>query len=166
MKLFSYIIRMKEIIKEYPLDNRYKVSNMGYVIGVKGYKLKPFIDKSNRSIVYTGRKDRYLHQIIAETFLNHTPCGYKVIVDHIDNNPQNNRLDNLQLISHRENLSKDKKNKTSKFTGVSKDSKINRYRTQVCLGGKVHYLGSYKAEDEAYIAYIDALYEYNEFIKQ
>lgn len=157
---------MKEIIKEYPLDKRYKVSNMGYVIGVKGYKLKPFIDKFNRSTVYAVKKDRYLHQIIAETFLNHTPCGHKIVVDHIDNNPQNNRLDNLQLISHRENLLKDKKNKTSKYRGVSKDYKTSRYRTQVCLGGKTYYLGLYNTEDEAYIAYIDALYEYKEFINE
>ena len=157
---------MKEIIKEYPSDKRYKVSNKGYVIGVKGAKLKPFIDNHNRSIVTIKSKKKYLHQLIAETFLNHIPCGHKIVVDHIDNNPKNNRLDNLQLISHRENCSKDKRNKTSKYRGLSIDYKLDKYRSQVCLGGKIYYLGLYNTEEEAYIAYIDALYEYNEYINE
>lgn len=155
---------MKEIIKEYPLDKRYKVSNMGYVIGVKGNKLKPFIDKQNRSVISVGSKNRYLHQLVAETFLNHTPCGHKIVVDHIDNNSQNNKVDNLQLISHRENCSKDKKDKTSKYTGVYKSGAI--YRSQVCLGGKVYSLGSYKTEISAYEAKLDALSEYSKFLEE
>lgn len=163
--ILSYIHFMKEIIKSYPRNKYYKVSNYGYVIGAKGNKLKPFIDKSNRSIVKISSKNRYIHQIIAETFLNHTPCGHEIVVDHIDNNPQNNNVKNLQLISHRENCSKDKKNKTSKYRGVSL-TKDGRWRTNVCLGSKVHYLGSYRTEEDAYIAYIDALYEYEQYINE
>ena len=150
---------MKEIYREYPLDIRYKVSNLGNVKGVKGNKMKSFIDVSNRPVVKVNRNNKYVHQMVAETFLNHIPCGHKVVVDHIDNNPQNNSLNNLQLTTHRNNLTKDKKNKTSKYSGVSL-TKNNKWRTNVCLGGKVHYLGSYKTEEEAHIAYIDALYEY------
>ena len=49
---------------------------------------------------------------------------HKLVVDHINNDPLDNRLENLQLISHRYNLSKDKKGGSSKFTGVSWDKRV------------------------------------------
>jgi len=156
---------MEEIYKDYPLDKRYKVSNLGNVIGAKGKVLKGWVDKNNYRWLTVNYSNIKVHQMVAETFLNHTRCGHKIIVDHIDNNPQNNKLENLQLTTHRNNLTKDKKNKTSKYTGVSL-TKDGKWRTNVCLGGKVHYLGSYNTEEEAYIAYIDALYEYNQYINE
>jgi len=149
---------MKEIWKEYPQDNRYKVSSLGRFKGIKGQILNQYIDKYGYFAVGLGKQKMRSHLFIAETFLNHIRCGTKVVVDHIDNNPQNNNVENLQLISHRKNLLKDKKEKTSIYEGVSLDGKI--YRSQVCLCGKVYYLGTYKTEEEANIAYIDALYEY------
>ena len=150
---------MKEIFKDYPHDERYKISNLGNVIGAKGYLLKPFIDRKNYSTVTIKGNKVKVHHLVAETFLGHVRCGHKIVVDHIDNNPQNNNLDNLQITTHRHNLSKDKKNKTSYLSGVSL-SKSNKYVTQVCLNSKVYYLGEYKTEQDAHIAYIDALYEY------
>ena len=114
---------MKEVWKDYPQDKRYKVSNKGNVIGARGFILKPFIDNKNRSIVKISSKNKYVHQMVAETFLNHKPCGHKIVVDHIDNNTQNNNVENLQLVSHRENSTKDRRNKTSKYAGVS----LNEY---------------------------------------
>ena len=153
---------MKEVWKDYPHDKRYKVSSYGRFKGVKGQILKQHIDRFGYPVVGLGRYKMRSHLFIAETFLGHTRCGHKVIVDHIDNNPSNNRLDNLQLTTHRENLSKDKKRKTSKYTGVSVNGK--KYRSQVCLVGKVYFLGLYNTEIEAYEAKLDALKEYHEFI--
>ena len=48
------------------------------------------------------RKKVLIHRIVAETFIknpNHLPE-----VDHIDNNPQNNRVENLQWITRKGNL--------------------------------------------------------------
>ena len=159
---------MREIYKEYPFDKRYKVSNMGNVKGISGKLLKLQKDKSGRKRVSISSIDVYVHQAVAETFLNHNRCGHRIVVDHIDNNPSNNRLDNLQLISHRENLLKDKKNKTSKLRGVSIDSCSNslKYRSQVMLGKKMYYLGLFNSQQEAYTAYLDALNEYDKFINE
>ena len=156
---------MKEIYKEYPYDKRYKVSNKGNVIGVKGYVLKQYVDSKGYPMVNIGKKSIRTHLPVAETWLNHVRCGHKIVVDHIDNNPQNNNLDNLQLVEHRINCSKDKKDKTSKHTGVSL-TKSGKYRTNVCLGGKVYSLGSYNTEIESYHAYLDALNEYNKFLAE
>jgi len=155
---------MKEIWKEYPYDKRYKVSSKGRFKGLKGQILKQYIDKSGYPMTHLGKYKMRSHLFIAETFLGHVRCGHKVVVDHIDNNPQNNRVDNLQLVTHRVNCSKDKKDKTSKYTGVYFDE--NKYRAQACLGGKTYFLGKYDTEEEAYIARIDALHEYNEYINE
>jgi len=69
-----------------------------------------------------------VHKLVAIHFLNHNPCGYKVVVDHIDGNPLNNHVNNLRLVSSRENinLGYDKKNTTSKYRGVHLNSKSNK----------------------------------------
>jgi len=92
-----------------------------------------------------------VHQLVAMAFLNHIPCGHKTVVDHIDNNKLNNRADNLQLISQRENCCKDSKNKQSQYTGVYKRND-NNWWSMIMIGGKQKYLGTFKTELEAYQA--------------
>ena len=45
-----------------------------------------------------------LHSMLYAWYKGEVPAGYDV--DHIDNNPLNNDLDNLQLLTHQENLRK------------------------------------------------------------
>lgn len=96
-----------------------------------------------------------IHKLMAITFLDHNPCGHKIVIDHINNNPSDNRLENIQLIKNRENLSKDKIG-SSKFTGVIVSKKGYIY-SQINLNGKQYHLGSFKSEDEAYAKYKEAL---------
>ena len=61
-----------------------------------------------------------VHVFVAMAFLNHVPCGHKIVVDHKKNeNSLDNSIFNLQIITHRENDSKDSKNKTG-HVGVVK----------------------------------------------
>ena len=113
-------------------------------------------------------KNIRIHQLVAMSFLGHTPCGHKLVVDHIDNNPLNNNVENLQLITNRENLSKDKKGGTSKYVGVFYSGKgINKWKASTSVYGKVIGLGSFDSELRASIAYnfalaqLDKLKEYN-----
>lgn len=48
------------------------------------------------------RKVLYVHRIIAETFLEND--SNRNTVDHIDENKKNNKLNNLQWCSHKENI--------------------------------------------------------------
>ena len=43
-----------------------------------------------------------LHNVIYAWYKGEVPLGYDI--DHIDNNPFNNNLDNLELVTHEENL--------------------------------------------------------------
>jgi hypothetical protein len=122
--------------------------------------------KVNDYNLYTLYKDkkakRYLaHQLVAMSFLNHAPCNNKLVVDHIDNNPLNNHFLNLQLISNRLNLSKDKKNKTSKYTGVTLYRDSKRWISSIRINGKSKHIGIFDCELKAHYAYQQALKEDN-----
>ena len=89
---------------------------------------------------------------MAIAFLNHKPCGHKLVVDHINNISTNDKLYNLQVITHRLNVTKDRKG-TSKYPGVFWDKTRNKWTSYLKLNNKNIYLGSYKNEQEAAQAY-------------
>ena len=153
-------------------EDCYKVSNFGRVkslsrlvgLGTKSERItnERILSEGLSSGYYTvslfNRKKRrtyQVHQLVAIAFLNHTPNGNKLVVDHIDNNPLNNRLDNLQVITQRENLSKDRVNKISRYTGVKKNKK--GWVARIWLKGEQIYLGYFKCELAAAVAYQKAL---------
>jgi hypothetical protein len=102
-----------------------------------------------------------VHTLVAMTFLNYTRCGMKEIIDHIDNNKLNNRVDNLQVTTQRHNSSKDKKNKTSKYTGVSFDKSKRRWVSVIFVQNKAKNMGRFKCEFAAHVAYLKELKRIN-----
>lgn len=164
----------KEIWKDIPnYEGYYQVSNIGRVKSlerkVKG-KGERLISEKILKPYYTGggydavalmkngiKKTSQIHKLVAIAFLGHKPCGHNQVVDHIDNNKLNNRLDNLQLTTQRHNLSKDRKGGTSKYTGVSWDRNANKWVAKIRLNGKNNHLGLFENEIEASKAYQDRL---------
>ena len=116
-------------------------------IDSQGY---PYVNLSD----YKKQKTFRVHQLVAVAFLNHTPDKHKgLVIDHIDNNKLNNMTTNLQLITNKKNTSKDRKNKTSKYTGVSWHKQSNKWLAQFRENGSVKYLGTFESEEEAKDAY-------------
>ena len=152
-------------------EGRYEVSNFGNVKSLqrvilrsdgKKITIKERLLKCCKNncgylvacLLKEGRQKQFqVHQLVAISFLNHTPNGNKIVVDHIDNNPLNNNLDNLQLISNRENLSKDKKGGHSKHIGVTWDYNAKKWRSSIYVNGKAKYLGIFIDELKAANAY-------------
>lgn len=136
-----------------------RVDSMGRVVNEKIRKLS--INNNGYSKVTlnkNGNKKSYLiHQLVAITFLGHVPCGYNKVVDHIDNNPLNNHVSNLQLIAQRLNCSKDKKYGVSKYIGVHRSR--NKWRAQIRIDGKICHLGLFIDELQAAQAYQNKLNE-------
>ena len=154
----------QEVFKPIPgYEGIYEVSNLGNVKSYHIYKDGKLLrNRINRgyyrvNLYRDKRITRSVHQLVAEAFLNHKPNGYKLIVDHIDNNPLNNNVNNLQIITPRENLTKDRKLKTSKYTGVCWLKRDRKWRASIYLNGEKKYLGSFKTELEASEAYQTAL---------
>jgi hypothetical protein len=163
-------------------EGLYQVSSLGNIKslakivnnakGTKSYRkerlLNPTVDFYGYK-TFGARKDgrtRILkvHKIVAQEFLNHTPSGYKEVVDHIDNDKLNNIISNLQRTSARENSTKDRKNKSSKYRGVSKCVNTGKWHSQIYRNRKVESLGRFLDEELASQAYENALNEVNSSI--
>ena len=157
-------------------EGLYQVSSLGRVksLGRKkgagsGNKFRPVILMKTNATSKDGyirvslclkgiSKSHKIHKLVAINFLGHVPCGMDIVVDHIDCNKQNNQVSNLQLISNRENATKDRhknKNKISKYVGVGLDKRRNKWRAYISIEGKQTSIGYFKTETEANLAYLN-----------
>ena len=128
----------------------------------KSQIMKPTLKKAGYYTITLHKEgNKYnvdIHLLMAYNFLNHKPSKHVLVVDHKDNNPLNNKLSNLQLISNRENCSKDRKN-SNKYTGVYKSRGL--YASQIVYKGKSLFLGRYKSSYFAHLVYRKKLININ-----
>jgi hypothetical protein len=154
-----------EIWKDVPNYNGdYQVSNLGRVKSLKSNKVKyliPFLDTygyySVKLSLKSKSKNHKIHILVAICFHGHIQSGLKMVVDHIDNNSKNNYASNLQIISQRENATKDRKGYSSKFTGVFWAKSCSRWVVQMHINGKNTHLGQFKCELKAALCYKETL---------
>jgi hypothetical protein len=162
-----------EIWKDVPnYEGYYKVSNLGVIKSLirKEHNhnkiLNTYSDRKGYLAVYlyikTKRKKYRVHQLVAMAFLNHIPNGMENVVDHINNNKLDNRFENLQIITNRENSSKNAKkvNSSSKYTGVSWSKGSKKWQSGIVKDGKRKHLGFFNDELEASKVYQLALENY------
>lgn len=164
-------MNQKEVFKDIPnYEGKYQISNLGIVKSIR-YKKERILKQSPNSGGYNHvslgldgiKKTKTIHQLVAVAFLGHTPNGYKLVIDHIDGDVSNNKLNNLQLITQRENIAKSKQisNSSSKYVGVQYRDDRNKFIASIRIGGKPIHLGYYKNEKVASAVYQLALDEYS-----
>lgn len=114
------------------------------------------------------RKTFKVSTLVAIVFLNHKPDGtHKIVVDHKDNIRTHDYRSNLQLITNRENASKDRfrENYLSKYVGVSKNEPhTSKWRSKILINGKSKHLGYFVNELDAHNAYKEAKEELEELV--
>ena len=166
---------MKEIWKPVPnYEGLYEVSSLGFIRSLKRYGvkntriLKLFADTHGHlqvSLYRGGEKKFYVHKIVAEVFLGHKTNGtIEKVIDHIDNIKSNNAVSNLQIISHRENASKDRINKTG-YVGVFADKRCSkeRYYSSLQINKERIRFGSFSCVTKAALLYIVAANHVGEY---
>lgn len=150
-------------------EGLYKVSTEGEVMSINTYAhkkpkiLKPFVDSKNKYLYVTLSKNnkRYkfsIHRLVAQAFIPN-PLN-KEEVDHINNNPKDNNVNNLQWLSRKEN--------TNKSFQQGKDQYRNCKISEVWKNEK--YIKTFRSHKEAslfcqkeYGASYTSLQQYNKY---
>jgi len=163
---------MSEIFKDIKgYEGLYQASNLGNIKSltkkatngrvVKGCILKPSISKGGykRVTLCIGYKRYYksVHQLVAIAFLNHIPNGNKLVVNHIDFNKVNNKIENLEIVTNRTNSNRKHIESTSKYTGVSWHKSTNKWHSQITINGRTKSLGLFDCELKAHYKYEEIL---------
>jgi hypothetical protein len=162
----------QEIWKAIPNFENYEVSNFGKVrnlnFGNKQYtrELKLSLRPDKRLQITLGNQGKckrfLVHRLVAEVFLGLVPNGKEVEVDHINNDPSDNRLVNLQLLSSRENIVKYHKSIKDLPIGVYKRKNLKKFTSRIWDGKKVKHLGYFLTPEEASNAYQIELQKIND----
>ena len=156
----------KEVWVDVPdYEGCYQVSDLGRVksldrldsIGrkIKSQIIKPYSNNKGYLAVSLCKNaivnKVQVHQLVAIAFLGHKRCGLDRVVDHINNICTDNRLENLQIISQRENVTRgqNKRKISSKYTGVRLRKSSNRWSSSITVNGVKRVLGTFDSEEEA-----------------
>jgi len=147
------------------LISKYKYHEDGYLISIKTNKQvgRPN-DEGYIRVRGTNGKEYRAHRIIWMLHFGEIPEG--MLIDHIDGNKQNNKINNLRLATRiQNNANSIARVKTSGLPkGVVKTG--NTYRARLTHKGKTYSLGSYLTIEEAKNAYDKkALEIHGEFAK-
>ena len=112
-----------------------------------GYKIITLSDKAKA-------QTHKVHRLVAQAFLGGRPEG--LVIDHINGNKSDNRADNLQYITQRENIHKIKRTGKSTPLGVRFHKPSGKFQARIYQNKHIS-LGYYNTAEEASLAYQQAL---------
>jgi hypothetical protein len=136
------------LIRKVKTSNRVKVGEVVGWITAKRYKA-----------VHVGSKPEYIHRLV---FLYHH--GYMPeCIDHIDNDPLNNRIENLRAASFGENMLNIRGYAGSKsgVKGVSWSQSSKKWSVLCRVNKKYKYMGVYEDLELAELVAIEARNKYH-----
>ena len=148
--------------EKYEVSTCGRVRSLNYMRSGKAKEMRARINRNYLALKLSKNgavKVFYVHQLVAMAFLGHVPNGNSLEVDHIDNNKFNNRLENLQILTTRANITKSTAQKRDLPTGVTYDKTRNLFRSRIGVNGKQLFLGRFTTPEEASEAYQEALKE-------
>lgn len=163
----------EEIWKDIPgYENKYQASDLGSIKtmrrkvpgwkgGMRKEKLMVLTTDNHGYLRVNLRKDNgykcfQVHRLVVMTFEGLTDG---LVVDHINNIKTDNRAINLQQITQRLNTSKDQKNRSSKYIGVTWCKQRKRWVAQIVISKRLKKLGRFLIEKDASDAYQNKLKE-------
>ena len=132
----SYEIIKIQNIKFYshPIYGKYFASEDGQIISKKHKKILKFWLNRDKGyqyfslFIYNTKKSYLVSRFVYECFKGEIPVDKDV--DHIDSNKKNNSINNLQLLSHKENVRKARCKKVVSLNIETQEEKIFDSLTQ------------------------------------
>jgi hypothetical protein len=79
------------------------------------------------------------------------------LIDHIDGNKTNNKIENLRETNHRFNQHNRLRHRKGLLPGAYRQNK--KWGARIQIDGKDHYLGTFETQQEAHEAYLEKLKE-------
>jgi len=155
---------MEEVYKDIKgYEGLYKISNLGNIKNNKELILKQSISLNGycKINIYKDKKIKTIqvHQLVAESFLNHKICGHKLVINHIDFDKTNNNVNNLEIVTTRENTNKKHIKSTSNYVGVCWHNTMKKWRSRITINGKTIHIGYFENDFDASEAYYKKLNE-------
>jgi hypothetical protein len=141
---------MEEIWKDIDGTNgMYRVSNFGNIYSVFAERiLKKNVSNRGYERVTINRKQVSVHRIVSSHFLEKKQN--KEIVNHINGIKTDNRVENLEWVTSRENTIHYLSDKPIKEIKLKK---CTRYEKWIFINGKSRRIGRFKTREEAHNAY-------------
>jgi hypothetical protein len=143
-------------------EGKYQISNWGRVKSLnyrkKGVEaiLKTSTDNKGYHVIKLCKNGAYktyrVHQLVAMVFLDHQPDGHNLVINHIDNDPSNNYVDNLEIVTVRYNNSCHKND-----PGVSLSKQYKCYEAYIRIKQVKIHLGLYNDKQDGIDMYQKAL---------
>ena len=110
--------------------------------------------------VVINRRVMYRHRLVWVWHNGAIPDG--LVVDHINGDTTDDRIENLRLATHRQNACNRKvhTNNKSGYKGVDYVPQFGGFRAVIYVDGKQRHLGIFDSPEKAHQAYIAASEEY------
>jgi len=109
--------------------------------------------------VYFDGKTCAVHRVIWEMFNGAIPDGMQV--DHIDGNPENNKIENLRLVTSSQNAMNRVHKSKIKIKNVSLCAENNKYKVSLQASGKRIFCGYYEDIELADLVAQEARHKYH-----
>ena len=119
----------------------------------KWYCVNDSVSTKRYIYIRINYKQYALHRLV---YLYHNPnwniydSSKNNIIDHIDKNRLNNKIENLRVITQQENCF------NTNAKGYCFNKQTNKYHAKICINGASIYLGYYDTEEEAHNVYLNA----------
>ena len=146
-------MRTQRKVNKYILKTDYVIgytsnTNKEFYIDIEDYEnVKKYCwreDAYGYVVTSRNRKNIKLHKLLTQT-------SEEQIIDHINNNPLDNRKSNLRICNMQQNVfnSRTSKNNTSGFKGVYWDKSRNKWEVKIGINYKNVHLGRFDNKEDA-----------------